>query len=189
MSSRTIRTSEYYREGSGWRDTQGRFVASSYVYGNAAPDLFGEEEEERERLARREARRRERERRAREELRHEEALQRRRELRHAQARVRFSVAITMLMMTVLTAAIIGYVRLLSSVTVSSRKISTLETQIEKQRTLNDQRLEEIDASINMDEIRSIAINELGMKYADEDQIKTYSSQADDYVHQVAEVGN
>ena len=55
MSSRTIRTSEYYREGSGWRDTQGRFVASSYVYGNAAPDLFGEEEEERERLARREA--------------------------------------------------------------------------------------------------------------------------------------
>ena len=148
-----------------------------------------EEEEERERLARREARRREQERRVREERRREEALQRRRELRHAQARVRFSVAITMLMMTVLTAAIIGYVRLLSSVTVSSRKISALETQIEKQKTLNDQRLEEIDASINMDEIRSIAINELGMKYADEDQIKTYSSQADDYVHQVAEVGN
>ena len=189
MSSRTIRTTEYWEEGSGWRGTREHLMADSYVYGNAVPDLFGEEEEERERIARREARSREQERRVREERRREEALQRRRELRHAQARVRFSVAITMLMMTVLTAAIIGYVRLLSSVTVSSRKISALETQIEKQKTLNDQRLEEIDASINMDEIRSIAINELGMKYADEDQIKTYSSQADDYVHQVAEVGN
>ena len=75
---------------------------------------------------------------------------------------------------------------MSQVTVSQNHISDLTTQIEDLKTKNDQRLEEINSSISLAEIKEIAIGELGMKYADSSQIVTYNSQSDDYVHQVIE---
>ncbi len=75
---------------------------------------------------------------------------------------------------------------MSQVTVSQNHISDLTTQIEDLKTKNDQRLEEINSSISLAEIKEIAIGELGMKYADSSQIVTYNSQSDDYVHQVTE---
>lgn len=39
----------------------------------------------------------------------------------------------------------------------------------------------------MEEVRRIAIQELGMKYAEEGQIVTYESESSDYVKQLAPI--
>jgi len=140
----------------------------SYVYGSAALD---DEHYEQRRERRRQS----------------AAVPARRE-EHEQSASVFSVFLALFMMILLTVSVIGYVQLMSNVTVTSNNISSLETQIKNLKTENDQKYEEITSSINLDEIKEVAINELGMKYADSDQIVTYNNDSDDYVHQVQEVG-
>ena len=92
------------------------------------------------------------------------------------------------MLVFLTVAVIYYVQLMAGVSTTNNNISSMQNQIKTLKTANDQRYEEINSSINFDQIKEIAINELGMKYADADQVVTYSNESDDYVHQVNEVG-
>ena len=46
----------------------------------------------------------------------------------------------------------------------------------------------INDSISLEEVREKAIKDLGMKYADRDQVVVYSGTEEDAVHQVSEVG-
>jgi cell division protein FtsL len=169
-----------------------RVRRSTYVYGDVVPDTDDDEERELEERRRRERAAEERKRREM-ELRREQRARREEEMRLEEeerrreaAASRASVAAVAVMLVFLTVSIIGYVRLMSQVTVSQNHISDLTTQIEDLKTKNDQRLEEINSSISLAEIKEIAIGELGMKYADSSQIVTYNSQSDDYVHQVTE---
>ena len=41
--------------------------------------------------------------------------------------------------------------------------------------------------MNLEEIRKIAIDEFGMKYADQDQIVVYSETKGDSVHQISDL--
>ena len=91
------------------------------------------------------------------------------------------------MMLLLTAAVIYYVQLMACVKSVSGSISGMQSQIKTLKTANDQRYEEISNSISIDRIKEIAIGELGMKYADADQVITYDANPDDFVHQVAEL--
>ncbi|MDO4283809.1 MAG: hypothetical protein Q4C60_00605 [Eubacteriales bacterium] len=95
------------------------------------------------------------------------------------------VLFMVLLMTAMGFILIAYVKLQADLTNSVKNISRLESQLSELRTANDEAYNEIDSSISLDDIKYRAITELGMKYANEDQIVTYSNDAGDYVHQVS----
>lgn len=99
-------------------------------------------------------------------------------------------AYVMFLTTALVAAgfiLIGYIHLQSDITNSVANISRLESQLNNLRAENDEELSRIESSIDLEEVKRIAINELGMRYADEGQIVEYSAEGSDYVRQVAEL--
>ena len=51
----------------------------------------------------------------------------------------------------------------------------------------DNAYEEALSSVNMEDVKNIAVNDLGMTYADEGQIITYSNQDGDYIRQYTEI--
>jgi cell division protein FtsL len=93
------------------------------------------------------------------------------------------------MIIALSAVLIGYVSLEYAVIHETRQVATLESQLSDLKTQNDQTLNEINSSISLDDIKYRAIKDLGMTYADKDQVVNYESDSSDYVHQVQEVDN
>mgnify|MGYP001030006321 FL=1 len=83
--------------------------------------------------------------------------------------------------------LIGYIRLQSDITHSIENISKLENNLNDLRIANDEEYNRITSSIDLEEVRRIAIQELGMKYAEEGQIVTYESESSDYVKQLAPI--
>lgn len=67
------------------------------------------------------------------------------------------------------------------------EIANLESRLSTMKLANDNAYEDAVSSVNMDEVKTIAINELGMEYADEGQVITYSSQDGDYIRQYQEI--
>ena len=78
---------------------------------------------------------------------------------------------------------IQYIRLSSEITVLTSSITSLESQVDALRMENDEYYGRIMSNIDLEEVREIAITELGMDYATADQIITYDSTIDDYVEQ------
>lgn len=64
----------------------------------------------------------------------------------------------------------------------------MEEELTQIRAENDAAYNEINDSISLDEVRERAIHELGMKYANRDQVVIYSTEEEDTVHQVMEAG-
>ena len=81
------------------------------------------------------------------------------------------------------ALMIKYISLNSQITALSQGIETLESQINTLKAENDEYYGRIMSSIDLEEVREVAIMDLGMVYASEGQIITYDSQIDDYVEQ------
>ncbi len=105
-------------------------------------------------------------------------------------RMNLGYAIFMLiLLTIIVTALIGYISLQTNITKAISRISTLEYQVAEKKSANDENYNEIMNSIDLDEIRDYAINVLGMQYASDDQVITYSSGTEEYVHQVSEVGD
>ena len=67
------------------------------------------------------------------------------------------------------------------------QIASLESQLTELKLANDNAYEETISSVDMEEVKNIAVNDLGMTYADEGQIITYSNQDGDYIRQYAEI--
>ena len=82
--------------------------------------------------------------------------------------------------------IIWYVNLESRVTSQVSVINQLESKLNNARQANDEEELRIDNSLDLEEIRRIAIGELGMTYAQEGQIVTYSGEGVDYMRKVVE---
>ena len=83
--------------------------------------------------------------------------------------------------------LIGYIRLQSEITASVKRIATMESTLNSMKTANDEEYSRIESSVDLDEIRRIAITELGMVYPDEDQIVTVPDEGNDYVRQVTDI--
>ncbi len=64
-----------------------------------------------------------------------------------------------------------------------KKISSLETELADLRKTNADDLNRIEASVNLDEIREVAINELGMVYASKENVVLYENTSQNYVSQ------
>ena len=52
---------------------------------------------------------------------------------------------------------------------------------------NDETYSRISSNVNLEEVRRIAIQELGMQYADEGQIIIFDGEDSDYVRQTGEI--
>lgn len=83
--------------------------------------------------------------------------------------------------------LLSYIKLQSDITNSIQHISSLESQLNDLRLANDEEYSRITSSVDLEEIRRIAIQELGMKYAEEGQIVTFKSENSDYVKQMSAI--
>lgn len=76
-----------------------------------------------------------------------------------------------------------YISLNSEITVLTQSIESLENQVNTLKAENDEYYSRIMGSVDLEKVREVAIMDLGMVYASEDQIITYESHVDDYVEQ------
>lgn len=81
--------------------------------------------------------------------------------------------------------LINYIQLQSELTNRTSTISALERQLNNLKLENDEEYNRITSGIDLEKIKSIAIGELGMTYATEGQIVTYSNISNDYMRQVS----
>lgn len=82
---------------------------------------------------------------------------------------------------------VNYLQLQEETTSRVKNIAALETQLEELRKENDDNYTRIMTSVDLDYIRDVAINELGMVYANADQVVLYDGGTKDYVRQSGEI--
>ncbi len=85
------------------------------------------------------------------------------------------------------AVCIQYLMLRSEVTSRIKEISVLETQLSELKAENDDTENRIKGAVDLEEIKYRAMNELGMQYANEDQIVAYECEDTDYVRQLVDI--
>ncbi len=84
--------------------------------------------------------------------------------------------------------LVHFITLRSEVTNKIKNISTLEAQLNDLKLENDATYSRINSNMDLEQIRDTAIRELGMTYAKEGQIETFTSENGDYVRQIAKIG-
>lgn len=82
---------------------------------------------------------------------------------------------------------VNYLQLQAELTGKIKNIAALEIQLESMRKENDDNYTRIMTSVDLDYIKEVAINELGMVYANEDQVILYDGGTRDYVRQNGEI--
>lgn len=94
--------------------------------------------------------------------------------------------VTFLLVALFTCAVvlINYVQLQSELTKRTEKIADLESDLNSMRLANDEAYSKILSNVDLEEVKRVAIGELGMVYAQEGQIITYTSVGNDYMRQV-----
>ena len=80
-----------------------------------------------------------------------------------------------------------YVRIHSDITASQKRVVALESTLSSLRQANDEEYERIAGSVDMEEIKKIAMTDLQMKYPDEDQVVHITVEEDDYVRQYGKI--
>lgn len=80
-----------------------------------------------------------------------------------------------------------YVQLQSDITGRMRNVAALKNQILDLKTDNDAALRRVDASVNLDEVRNRAVNELGMVYPVQGQIENFEVKSNDYMNQYQDI--
>ena len=141
---------------------------TSFISGSAAPEDFwaerSQEEAHRRNTDIRIAARRSRE-----------------QVMHMNRRYAFFMAFLVAAMTL---SLIGYIKLMSDISSTNKRIATLESQLTELKSSNNEVYNELTGNVDLEEIRRIAIDEFGMKYADQDQIVLYSDSKGDSVRQI-----
>ena len=80
-------------------------------------------------------------------------------------------------------ALIFYLRLQSDITNRVKNIAVLEAQYNTLKAENDDTESRIKGAVDLEDIKRRAMTELGMQYANENQIVSYETDDDDYVRQ------
>lgn len=81
--------------------------------------------------------------------------------------------------------LVNYIQLQSELTAKTRQVANLESELNALKLANDEEYNRINASIDLEEVKRVAIGELGMTYAKEGQIITYSNVGSDYMRKVS----
>ena len=90
-------------------------------------------------------------------------------------------------MSLLLFGCIKYLQIQASVTSSMKHINAMESQISDLRADNDAEYNRVMMTENLEEIRRIAIEELGMVYASESQVVLFTGKDTDFVRQYEDV--
>ena len=85
--------------------------------------------------------------------------------------------------------LIGYIQIQAEITLAVKNIAAMESELNDLRLTNDENYARAASSVDLEEIRSVAIGELGMRYAKEGQIINVSGEGNDYVRQLADIEN
>lgn len=96
----------------------------------------------------------------------------------------FYVGYLLAMLGVVVCALVSFIRLNSDITSMAENISYYEQTLNNLTLANDDEYSKMVNTIDYDEIRRVAIEELGMVYASDDQIISYSRENSDYVRQL-----
>ncbi len=99
------------------------------------------------------------------------------------------VAFLGLAVCVLVGSLVSYLKLQSDITTMVDTISKDERILNNLTLENDDEYSKIVNAVDYDYIRKVAIEELGMVYASEEQIVSYSREYSDYVRQLADVSD
>lgn len=83
--------------------------------------------------------------------------------------------------------LISYIRLRAENTAILETIAKKESTLNSMRMENDEEYSRIISSVDLEYIKDVAINQLGMRYAEEGQIVEVEAQGDDYVRQHQEM--
>lgn len=97
------------------------------------------------------------------------------------------IAVVAAAFVIVCSVLMSYVKIQSDITNHINHISELESRLNELRLANDETYTKIMSSIDLEEIKRIAVNELGMKYAKEGQVVQYTGEGNDYVRQYGEV--
>lgn len=93
-----------------------------------------------------------------------------------------------IMMTVafaiFAATMVNYVKLQSELTGKVKNVARMEIQLNDLETANNEHYSRIISSVDLKEIETVAKDDLGMTYASEGQIITYTSVGNDYMRRV-----
>lgn len=90
-------------------------------------------------------------------------------------------------MMVAAGVLIGYIRLQSDNTMAMERIASMESELNDLRLKNNEEYSRVVSNVNLEEVKRIAIEELGMKYAEEGQVINVEGAKDDYVRQYTEM--
>lgn len=90
-------------------------------------------------------------------------------------------------MVIVCGILISYVNLQADITSRIENIASLESELNDLKLSNDEMYTKIMSQVDLEEIKRIAIQELGMKYAKEGQVVTYTGEGSDYVTQYSEI--
>ena len=146
----------------------GRSASAAYVYGNTVAKPVYEPDRERVRRQRPQKKASSQVRRNRKQAMHMNAA--------------YVIFLTVAAIAVLIICI-NYIRLQSTITEHSKSITAMQEELANLREENTTRENAVLDSVNLDEVRERAQNDLGMVYATPDQIVTYEDPATDYVRQ------
>lgn len=97
------------------------------------------------------------------------------------------IAVMTIALVVVCTVLMSYIKLQSDITNHITNISKLESQLNEMKLANDETYTKIMSSVDLEEIKRIAVNELGMKYAKEGQVVEYTGEGNDYVRQYSDI--
>lgn len=80
-----------------------------------------------------------------------------------------------------------HLKLQSQITTCIKNTNRIQAEYWEQKEENDEEYKRLSNAYNINEIRDMAINELGMSYPTEGQIIYYDMDGNDYVRQYAEI--
>ena len=82
---------------------------------------------------------------------------------------------------------VSLIQIQSQVTQRMENIAALEGQITNLKADNDARYKEIITSVDLGYIKDVAINQLGMQYATEEQVVYYTVDNDNFMDQYSDI--
>ena len=126
-------------------------------------------------------------RRQREQERIEREKRRRRQQQRRKARMvrrqRFQAICTAMVVLGISLLFVGYVNLTNNITTHMNRISALQTEVTNIKADNSAIESRIATAANLKDVKGIALQQLGMVYANADQIVYYEMENADYMSQ------
>ena len=99
---------------------------------------------------------------------------------------RYVLALTIAALITL-ALCMNYLHKKASITTRINRIETLESKLENLKSENDALQTRIDTYVDLDHVYKVATEELGMVYANKDQILLYNKTESEYVRQYEDI--